>query len=458
MKFQDFGFKKFINDALVKIKFEKPTPIQEKVIPILKKYGSVIGLAHTGTGKTHSFLLPLINNLDPEKIKKTQVVIITPTRELARQIFDNAKDILAEQENFNAALYVGGEDINRHIDGLKNRQPNLIVGTPTRIRELYERNALQITTAENFVIDECDMIFDLGFIDDIDFILSKCSKETRISVFSATINNSLRPFLKKYLKGANFVDVSNEKPSSKNVQHVLVWTKNRENKQVLENIVKNINPFLAIIFVNKKEQVPMITGWLGEFGIRNIGELHGDLDARTRTNMQKRIANKEFTWLIATDVAARGIDIDGVSHVISVDLPNDLDYYIHRSGRTGRNNYNGDSYVLFNSQNQFQVDKLKSIGIKFKNMRLQNGELIEIVEKKRVRKQEGPTKTELEIKKVNGQFKNKKVKPGYKKKRKAAIDKIKKDIRREHIKESIRKIKKENYKNRREKYFDDEKE
>jgi ATP-dependent RNA helicase CshB len=457
MQFKDFGFKKYINDALEEIGFVDPTPIQEKVIPILKRRGAVIGRAHTGTGKTHAFLLPLLNNLDLDAILKTQIVIITPTRELARQIFENTKTILNHQDNFNVALFVGGDDINRQFDNLNQRQPNVVIGTPTRLSELYERGALHLTTASNIVIDECDMIFDLGFIDDIDFMISKCSKETRISVFSATISNALKPFLKKYLKHNVYVDVSNEKPTNKNIEHILVWTKNKENMLVMETIVKTINPFLAIIFVNKKDQVKTIISWLNDFGIRNVGELHGDLDARTRANMQKRIAAKEFRWLVATDVAARGIDIDGVSHIISVDLPNDLDYYVHRSGRTGRNNYHGKSYVLFNSGNQFQIDKMRSMGIKFTNVKLQDHTLVEIIEKKRVRKSTELTKTDLEIKKINGKYKDKKIKPGYKKKRKAAIDKVKQDVRRQHIKESIRKIKKENYKNRREKYFDEEK-
>ncbi|QEH61745.1 ATP-dependent RNA helicase CshB [Spiroplasma chinense] len=453
MKFSDFGFKKFINDALNDIGFEKPTSIQEKVIPLLKKHRTVIAQSHTGTGKTHAFLLPILNNLDYSS-NKVQCLIITPTRELARQIFANIKELIKYNEQATCALYVGGDDIEKHQDGLKNKQPMIVVGTPTRLRGLYEQNYLQLTTANHVVIDECDMIFELGFIDDIDLMLSKMSKTTNISLFSATINNGLKPFLTKYLSNSIFIENLDKKPSSKNIEHILVWTKNRENKDILKLIVDSINPYVAMIFVNRKNQIKEVIGWLNEFGVRNIGELHGDLDPRQRTNMQKRIQNMEFKWIVASDVASRGIDIDGVSHVISIDLPQELDYYIHRSGRTGRNQYSGQSYVLFNSNNQHQIDTLKSQGVEFSNKKLVGNQLVDVVQKEKIKKVNPNNPAAVEEAKILNRYKKKPIKPGYKKKRKAEIDKVKKDIRRKHIKESIAKIKKEKYKKRREELFD----
>lgn len=457
MNFSNFGFKKFINDSLQEINFEEPTKVQEKVIPLIKKHQTVVCQSHTGTGKTHAFLLPIINNLNPDRENQTQFVIFAPTRELARQIFENIKQLIKYQQKFTASIFVGGDDIKKQQERLTKKQPTIIIGTPTRLRELYETNYLKITTTDYIVVDECDMIFDLGFIDDLDFIIAKCKSNVEISVFSATIKNELKPFLTKYLSRAQVIEIMDKKPSNKNIVHSLIWTKNRENKDVLKIIINKINPYIAIIFVNKKSDVSQIVGWLKEFGIKNVGELHGDLDPRQRLNMQKRIQNQDFKWIVASDVAARGIDIDGVSHIISIDLPQELEYYIHRSGRTGRNKYTGESFVLFNNDNQYQIDKLRSIGVNFKNYKLSNSELVEVnprVFKKRPVK--GSSKTDIEIRHEIAKNAKQKVKPGYKKKLKNKIDNIKKQARRQHIKESIEKIKKERYKQRRQDLFDEE--
>ncbi|QGS51869.1 DEAD/DEAH box helicase [Spiroplasma tabanidicola] len=453
MKFSDFGFKKFINDALDEKGFKEPTSIQKKVIPLLKKHKSVIAQSHTGTGKTHAFLLPILNNLDYE-VNKVQALIITPTRELARQIFANTKEMLKHNNKATVAFFVGGEAFEKQASSLKNKQPMIVIGTPTKLKSLYESNLLQLTTTNYVVIDECDMIFDLGFIDDLDYMLAKMNNDTNISLFSATIANGLKPFLTKYLSKSIFIENIDKKPTNENIEHILIWTKNKENKEVLKLIVESINPYIVIVFVNKKDQVKEVIGWLKDFGIKNIGELHGDLDPRQRSIMQKRIQNMEFRWIVASDIAARGIDIDGVSHVVSIDLPKDLEYYIHRSGRTGRNQYLGKSYVLFNSTNQHLIDTLKSKKIEFKNMKLANNQLVDIIERKKNKVINPNNPGVLEEQKIINRFKKQPIKPGYKKKRKLEIEKVKKDIRRKHIKESIAKIKKAKYKKRREELFD----
>lgn len=456
MKFTDFGFKQPLNDALNKIGFEKPTKIQEKVIPHLRKMKNIVAQSHTGTGKTHAFLLPILDNLDVTLKNRVQCLIITPTRELARQIYKNIKDLTEDMADVTSAMFIGGDDINRQVENLQNTQPMIVVGTPTRLKDLYNYNALRITTTKYVVIDECDMIFDLGFIQEVDLMLSKMNKDVNISLFSATINNALKPFFKKYLNNAVFVEDLNSKPTNKNIEHILIWTRNKENKDILKIIQESINPYLAIIFVNRKDQVRQIIEWLNDFGIKNVGELHGDLDSRQRANMQKRIQNHEFLWIVASDVASRGIDIDGVSHIISVDLPKDLDYYIHRSGRTGRNTYTGYSYVLHNSDNQHQIDELKHQGLTFSNKKYQNDELVDIVVKEKVKQPIRQTKADIETQKVISKYKKQAVKPGYKKKRKAEVENIKKQIRRQHIKESIAKIKKEKYAKRRQEIFDED--
>ncbi|AUF83612.1 ATP-dependent helicase [Mesoplasma syrphidae] len=458
MEFSSFGFKKFINDTLQEINFVTPTSVQEKVIPLIKKHRNIVALAHTGTGKTHSFLLPIINNLNINVAfdkRHVQALIIAPTRELAKQIYDNIKPFQKNEPKITTGLFIGGEDINKTIEQLGKTQPMIVVGTPTRIRELYEGNHLRITTADYIVVDECDMIFDLGFIEDVDFMISKAKQNAVISLFSATIHETLRPFVKKYLNDSIFVDDSESTPSNKNIQHIIIDTKNRELEEVLTKVTSSINPYLCLIFVNQKEDVSKIIKILRNAGINSLGELHGDLQPRTRMNMLKKIKSNEFKFVVATDVAARGVDITGVSHVISIDLPRDLSYYIHRSGRTGRSKMTGISYVLFNAKNQEKIEELKDKGIEFEVQKLLDGELVNIKKARQRTPKKNQQNLDVESQKVISKYKKQIVKPGYKQKRKRELEEIKKKRRRAHIKENISKIKKEKYKKRREELFGD---
>lgn len=456
MKFTDFGFKKYINDTLEQIEFICPTSIQQKVIPLFKKYQNVIALAHTGTGKTHSFLLPILNNLDlivSREKSYVQAVIVTPTRELAKQIYENVRIFSKNNPDLSCAMFIGGEDINKSIEQLEKIQPQIVVGTPTRLKELYDQNKLRLTTAKYVVIDECDMIFDLGFIEDVDYLMSKINNNPTIGIFSATISEPLKIFAKKYVQNASFIDDSNNKPSSNNVKHILIDTKNRETEESLTKIINSINPFLCLIFVNQKEEVKNIVNILRKNNITRVGEIHGDLQPRTRMTMLKKIKNHEYNYVIATDVASRGVDIEGVSHVISIDLPKDLSYYVHRSGRTGRNKLTGISYVIFNAKNKDKIDELTKKGIEFEIQKLVDNQLIDITVKKQTKKT-SYKELDPESKKIISKYQNKKVKPGYRKKRKQELEKVKSKIRRKHIKESIEKIKKEKYKKRRQELFD----
>ncbi|WP_434333235.1 DEAD/DEAH box helicase [Mycoplasma capricolum] len=453
MKFTDFGFKKYINDTLDQIEFIAPTSIQQKVIPLLKKHQNVIALAHTGTGKTHSFLLPILNNLKLEENDNyVQAVIISPTRELSLQIYQNTKLFLKNNPLINCNLFIGGEDISKNIEQLEKKQPHIVIGTPTRLKELYDLNKLRLTTTSYFIIDECDMIFDLGFIEDVDYLISKINQNVTIGIFSATISQQLSVFCKKYIKNAHFIDDSQNKISTSNVKHILIDTKNKELEQSLIQIINSINPFLCIIFVNQKDEISKIVEILHKNNIKQVAELHGNLQPRLRLSMLKKIQNNEFKYLVATDVASRGVDIKGVSHIISINLPSDLTYYIHRSGRTGRNNSTGYSYIIYNLKNKTQIEELIKKGIEFETKKLIDNQLVDI--KTNYKKVKVFKELDAESKQVINKYKNKKVKPIYKKKRKQELDKIKQKIRRKHIKENIEKIKKAKYQKRRSELFD----
>ncbi|WBX36144.1 DEAD/DEAH box helicase [Mycoplasma capricolum] len=453
MKFTDFGFKKYINDTLDQIEFIAATSIQQKVIPLLKKHQNVIALAHTGTGKTHSFLLPILNNLKLEENNNyVQAVIISPTRELSLQIYQNTKLFLKNNPLINCNLFIGGEDISKNIEQLEKKQPHIVIGTPTRLKELYDLNKLRLTTTSYFIIDECDMIFDLGFIEDVDYLISKINQDVTIGIFSATISQQLSVFCKKYIKNAHFIDDSQNKISTSNVKHILIDTKNKELEQSLIQIINSINPFLCIIFVNQKDEISKIVEILHKNNIKQVAELHGNLQPRLRLSMLKKIQNNEFKYLVATDVASRGVDIKGVSHIISINLPSDLTYYIHRSGRTGRNNSTGYSYIIYNLKNKTQIEELIKKGIEFETKKLIDNQLVDI--KTNYKKIKVFKELDAESKQVINKYKNKKVKPNYKKKRKQELDKIKQKIRRKHIKENIEKIKKAKYQKRRSELFD----
>ncbi|AGM24921.1 DEAD/DEAH box helicase [Spiroplasma chrysopicola] len=457
-QFSNFGLKKFLNDGLIDLKFLEPTLVQEQVIPLLQKHQNVICLANTGTGKSHSFILPILNNLDYQ-LNRIQSVIVTPTRELAKQIYDNIRFFKTYQPELQVGCFIGGEDIKRQIEQLGKSQPQIIVVTPTRLKDLFLADALNFGKLSSFIIDECDMIFDLGFIDDVDYILSKVNNNVKVSVFSATIAESLKPFLLKYLKNPHFIDVNKTTVTNQNIEHVLIPTKHQDRGKVLLKVLAAINPYLCLIFVNRREEIPGYFDLLRENGY-SVCQLHAGLEPRLRTQMVKRIKNLEFKYVIATDVAARGIDLDGVSHVISIDLPNNLEYYIHRSGRTGRGQYTGKSYVLYDTKNLSFVKQLEQWGITFEYQKWNSNNELVTVNLEAPRKKYQPQTTTNEVNKIINRYKtknnNKKIKPGYKKKRKEEIDNLTKQIRREHIKNSIKKIKKEKAKERGKKLFDKE--
>ncbi|WP_342269385.1 DEAD/DEAH box helicase [Spiroplasma endosymbiont of Aspidapion aeneum] len=454
MKFNDFGFKKFINDCLQSENITTPTPIQEKVIPLFKKNHSIIGKSNTGTGKTFAFLLPILNNIDYDKKNQIQATIIAPTRELAYQIYQVCKKFTKYEPRINAKLFTGGDSIEDQRRKLLIEQPMICICTPSRMSTLYNENTLKITTSDYLVIDECDMIFELGFIDDIDLIVSKIKDDAKKLVFSATISEECRIFLEKYFTNCLYLEVKEKSINNTNIENILIWTKNRENKEVIQALLKTLNPYICLIFVNHKKNINTVNNWLQEIGLR-AAIISGDIEANKRLVIFKKIKNLEFKYVICTDLASRGVDIEAVSHVISIDLPNDLSYYIHRCGRTGRANNTGISYVLQNSKNQAQVEELKKQGITFTNYRFVDSQLVPVDTKKiRHSKNKVFKPKDNEISRIQNKYKKQKVKPGYKTKINKEIEEYKLKKRRQHIKESIDKIKKDRYKKRREDIFE----
>lgn len=438
--FSQYQFNDYVKKTLGDIHFEQPTGIQKEVIPLIYKHRDIIGISQTGTGKTHAFLIPIIDMIDTS-LDHVQAVIAAPTRELAQQIYDNAKAFKKNNEDLRVSLVIGGSDKQKAIAKL-NTQPHLVIGTPGRIKDLsLDEQALIITTADIFVIDEADMTLEFGYLEDLDAVLGKMKDGLQMLVFSATIPESLKPFLTKYMDNPKMVQVDEHLSSSRNVKHYLIPTKHHNRYNVLKTVMGMIDPYMCIIFCNTRVEAAKLTTQLREDGYK-VGEIHGDLEPRERKQMMRRIHNNEYQYIVGTDIAARGIDIDGVSHIINMEFPKEKDFYIHRSGRCGRGKYTGECYSMYDSTNQAMVESLEKKGIHFDVKEIKGSSLIDAGERQKRRNRPKAT-NELEQKVQSIVRKPTKVKPGYKKKRKRAVEKLYRQEKRNIIRQDIQRQKKE---------------
>ncbi|MEG0496970.1 MAG: DEAD/DEAH box helicase [Carnobacterium sp.] len=414
--FERFNIQPFLIEAINEIGFKQPTEVQEKLIPAIKKGKSVIGQSQTGSGKTHTFLLPLIDGIDPSK-NEVQVVITTPSRELAEQISKAALQLVENApEKINVQTYVGGTDKKRQIAKLSGSQPHIVIGTPGRILDLVTEKALLIYTAPVLVIDEADMTLDMGFLEDIDQIASKLPTELQMLIFSATIPNKLKPFLKKYMDNPLYEQIQPKDIISTNIENWLISTKGRERIDVIYELLTIGQPYLVMIFANTKLKVDEIADGLKSRGIK-VAKIHGDIPPRERRRVMKQVQNLEYQFVVATDLAARGIDIDGVSHVINAEIPRDLDFFIHRVGRTGRKDLKGTAITLYSPSEENLVIDIEKMGITFEPKSIKHGEIVDTFDRKR-RAQREKKKTESLDGETRGMLKKakKNIKPGYKKK------------------------------------------
>ncbi|WP_410504337.1 DEAD/DEAH box helicase [Ligilactobacillus salivarius] len=418
--FREFNFKEYIYQALDEINFKEPTEVQARLIPTILKGKSVVGQSQTGSGKTHTFLLPIFQNLNAQK-DEVQAVITTPSRELAYQIYEAAKQLAKfSPENIWIQNYVGGTDKQRQIEKLKAHQPQLVIGTPGRILDLVRENALDIHNAHYLVVDEADMTLDLGFLKETDAIASTLPKDLQMLVFSATIPEKLRPFLRKYMYNPVIEVVANKHIISPTIDNWLISTKGRDRNKLIYDLLTMGEPYLALVFANTKERADELTNYLRSQGLK-VAKVHGGIQPRQRKRIMREIQNLDYQFVVATDLAARGIDIEGVSHVINDDIPEDLEFFVHRVGRTGRNGMKGTAITLYEPSEEKLIDELESMGVYFVPKAVKNGEIVDSYDRNRREKRQ--TRKESMDPKLRGFVKKekKKRKPGYKKKIKRAI-------------------------------------
>ncbi len=424
--FTQYNFQPFLIDAIRELRFSEPTEIQQKIFPVVKKGVSIIGQSQTGSGKTHAYLLPTLNRIDATR-EEVQLVITAPTRELAQQIYEEIVKITKfceEDKMITARCFIGGTDKQRSIEKLK-KQPHVVVGTPGRIKDLVEDQALFVHTASAVIVDEADLMLDMGFIHDVDKIAARMPKNLQMLVFSATIPQKLKPFMKKYMDNPEHIHINPKQIAAINLEHHLIPSRHRNKVELVKNLLLQYQPYLAIVFTNTKKKAEEVAHGLTERGLK-VGRIHGDLSPRDRKKMMKQVRDLEFQYIVATDLAARGIDIEGISHVINYEIPSDLDFFIHRVGRTARAGYSGIAATIYDQVDEEALDTLeKQRHIEFKHVDLRAGELVEL----------GPRRRRQSRKKPNDQLdsmaqkvvkKPKKVKPNYKKKLEWEREKIKK--------------------------------
>jgi len=335
-RFTDFNLIEQIKNNISLKNYSAPTPIQDQAIPAILEGRDVIGIANTGTGKTAAFLIPLINKVFHNRSEK--VLIITPTRELALQIFDEFR-IFAKDLRLYSVLCIGGESMKRQVSDLY-RGCNFIIGTPGRLKDLVQSNHLDLSQFNNVVLDEADRMVDIGFINDIKFFISLLPTKRQSLFFSATISPKVQEIIRPFVHNPITVSVKKQEIVSTIQQNVIKINDKSKKVEILHDLLISKGFDKVLIFGRTKWGVQRLADELVVRGFK-AGAIHGNKKQSQRRKVLEQFKNNQINILLATDVASRGLDINGVSHVINYDIPSTYDDYIHRIGRTGRANKTG---------------------------------------------------------------------------------------------------------------------
>jgi ATP-dependent RNA helicase RhlE len=343
--FIDFPLNPQLHKNIARAGYIAPRPIQDQAIPVLLKGGDVFGMANTGTGKTAAFLIPLIEKIAKTKGmgKREMVLIMAPTRELAIQIDEEFKKLAFGFGMFSVSC-VGGLPIMKQIREIK-LGVSFVIGTPGRLRDLIEKKVLDLTTCQSVVLDEADRMLDMGFRDDMTFILGKCSTERQTLFFSATLSPEIKKMTTEYLKDPVFISVISGETAKSIDQNVVRYKGKEEQLAKLHEVLKQDGSDKVLIFREMKHSVDALTKELAQAGFK-VGCIHGDKRSRERIRTLDLFKQDKINILIATDVAARGLDIPDVTHVINFDVPQTYDTYVHRIGRTGRSGKKGTALTF----------------------------------------------------------------------------------------------------------------
>jgi len=371
-EFEGLGLNENLVKAVTDLGFDTPTPIQIKAIPILLSGTTdFVGLAQTGTGKTAAFGLPLLQLVEAEN-KYPQALIVCPTRELCLQICSDIQDYKKYSRNILAEPVYGGASIVMQIRALK-KGVHIVVATPGRLIDMIERKAIDLQKVKYVVLDEADEMLNMGFRDDIDFVLKNTINRQSIWLFSATMPSSVREISKNFMRNPQEVTVGKKNTANVNIDHQYFITPAQSRFETLKRLI-DFNPGIyGIIFTRTKADAQDITERLVKQGY-DIEALHGDLTQQQRDKVMQRFREKSIQLLIATDVAARGIDVEGITHVINFELPDDIEVYTHRAGRTARAGKSGICISVCHSREAFKIRQLeKMVNAQFHRLDIPSG-------------------------------------------------------------------------------------
>lgn len=337
--FMQLGITDRLSQLLYKVGIKTPTAIQQAAIPAIFKGKDLVGRSETGTGKTLAYLLPLMQRIYVET-ENTQVLIMTPTRELAKQVFQVA-GIFAKEMKIDVTDVIGGRTIENQIQKLK-REPHIVIGTPGRLLDHLRRRTLDVANVKAVVLDEADQMLAAGFREDIDALIDEMPKKRQVLLFSATMTEEAKKLSHKYMKSSFKIDVAEKAVASTVEQRVYETMKTRKLALLIHHL-NSMNPYMAIVFCNTRDGAHELAGKLQENTDFVVDEIHGDMTQGQRNQVLREFAKAKIRILVASDIAARGIDVEGITHVFNYDIPRNLEYYIHRIGRTGRAGTDGVS-------------------------------------------------------------------------------------------------------------------
>ncbi len=332
ISFMELGVREPLVHALKKDGLTVPTPIQEATIPLLLSGRDVIGQAQTGTGKTLAFLLPIFERIQVKEAA-TQAIVVTPTRELAIQIAAEAKKLAGSVGATILAAY-GGQDVESQIRKLKGA-PHLIICTPGRMLDHMRRGTMRLDRVSFLVLDEADQMLTMGFLPEVERIIMELPRSRQTMLYSATMPDAIRHLAKQFMRSPESVKISGKRVTLEGIKQIVVQTTDRAKLDACIEMLNRDQPYLGVLFCRTKIRAKKLAESLAEAGF-SVGELHGDLSQAKREQVMKRFREAKIQLLVATDVAARGLDVEGITHVYNYDIPHDTDSYIHRIGRTGR--------------------------------------------------------------------------------------------------------------------------
>ena len=358
VRYEESGIDERILRAVEEMGFVHMTPIQEKAIPVFLEGRDVIGQAQTGTGKTAAFGIPMLQKIDEED-RSLQGMILCPTRELAMQAAQQLRQFAKYMHNIRVLPVYGGQDINRQIKALKGGV-QIIVGTPGRVMDHMRRHTIRLDNLKMVVLDEADEMLNMGFREDMELILGQIPGEHQTALFSATMPKPILEITDRFQKDAKLVKVAAKELTIPLVSQKFYRVKNQDKDAACVRLLEYYQPKLTLIFCNTKKKVDELADLLKQQGFQAEG-LHGDLSQAQRDVAMNRFRNGGASILIATDVAARGIDVDDVEAVINYDIPQDIEYYVHRIGRTGRAGRKGRSFTFANSREIYKIREIERV-------------------------------------------------------------------------------------------------